>query len=257
VDAAEVAAEGPIQVHKRAPAGPVACLRATAPGPCWRLARSAGPRRNSPGPPAPNRAGRPHARPWDQPSGLAFPSRRLAVQPALPLGGLDFPAGQRRGLKGALTTELRLSVRLSGGRRLRPCRRSLLFRPLLPHVEPSSRNYSPSGAVLCSPFWRQALLFSAVRVVPARRWVSQCRSSWCSILLRLGAIPGRSGVNMRGVVLAVVVLLAVLPLGSQLGKPVPVSVVTDWSSRHVLFPQSKSISKAAATSPPSRSGSRC
>ncbi len=144
-----------------------------------------------------------------------------------------------------------------GGRRLRPCRRSLLFRPLLPHVEPSSRNYSPSGAVLCSPFWRQALLFSAVRVVPARRWVSKCRSSWCSILLRLGAIPGRSGVNMRGVVLAVVVLLAVLPLGSQLGKPVPVSVVTDWSSRHVLFPQSKSISKAAATSPPSRSGSRC
>lgn len=47
---------------------------------------------------------------------------------------------------------------------------------------------------------------------------------------------------MRGAVVALLIVLAALPLGSQLGKPVPVSVVTDWSSRHVLFPQSKSIS---------------
>ena len=46
---------------------------------------------------------------------------------------------------------------------------------------------------------------------------------------------------MRAMIVAVLIVLAVVVLGGQAVKPVPVSVVSDWTDRHVIFPQSNSI----------------
>lgn len=46
---------------------------------------------------------------------------------------------------------------------------------------------------------------------------------------------------MRAMIVAVLIVLAVVVLGGQAVKPVPVSVVSDWTDGHVIFPQSNSI----------------
>ncbi len=47
---------------------------------------------------------------------------------------------------------------------------------------------------------------------------------------------------MKGIVVALLVVVAVLGLTGQGVKPIPVSLLSDWTDRYVIFPQSKSFS---------------